>query len=514
MANRGVAVRLQGSRGLAPIPASTVLMTGAPPEISGVITNWHNAGVMIDSLWSSASRGGLNTAIVGDSGWKPLFGDVVTRGIYREADDKLSNTDINDTILKDAIIEIKQGEFQLMLVSFLPERRLLHSLAGSTREDITREEAWANIDMRLGNLLEAVDLSSSAVIVVLGPSHLTGNISADFPKNTGNTCLVAAGAGIVTPKNPPLAIEWAFANPEDIAPTCASLLGISIPTHSQGEVMFGMLDMPHHTRSEVAIRQTAQRAGFFMEYMNVLGRQANEDWSQMDAFLLHNDGDYQGAYETAQNTFEDITFALKKTRSDLVASSRLVSIPILVIVAGLLVCIMGMILPDNLKKVLIAVGGVLCYFTAYYGLLLMRGTPLSSSAVLHRPELTEFYHGRIIDSIVSSAFTAAFIGWLVSGKREDARGGEGFFYGFITFYFIAFALLTQIGVFIVTEGFAYTFYLPDMQKGFRCFMYLIQLIVAGILSPISAGLSEGVFILARQVGLSRSGQHEHLSRSP
>lgn len=314
----------------------------------------------------------------------------------------------------------------------------------------------------------------------------------------------------MTPENPPPVIQWAFANPEDIAPTCASLLGISIPTHSQGEVMFSMLDMPHHTRSEVAIRQNAQRAGFFMEYMNVLGRQANEDWSQMDAFLLHNDGDYQGAYETAQNTLGNIASALKKTRSDLVSSSRLVSIPVFVVAGILLVSIMAMLLLDNLRSVSIAVGGVLCYFTAYYGLLLMRGVPLSSSAVLHRLELTGFYNGRIIDSIISLAFTAAFVGWLVSGRKEATKGREGFLYGFVTFCFIAFALLAHIGIFIVTEGFAYVHYLPDMQKGFRCFMHLIQLMVAGILSPISAGLSEGVFVLTGHVRLSRSGQHEHL----
>ncbi len=510
IANRGVAARFQESCGLAHIPAMTVLMTGAPPEISGVVTNWHNTGVMIDSLWSSASRAGLNTTIVGDSKWKPLFGDVVTRGVYRQADAKLSNTDINDSILKDAIIEIEQGESQLILVGFLPERRLPHSLPGTTPEDISREEALANIDMRLRNLLETVDLGSSTVIVVLGPSYLKENILADFSANTGGACLVAAGAGIVAPDSPPSAIQWVFLNPEDIAPTCASLLGISIPTHSQGEVMFGLLDMPQHTRSEVAIRQTAQRAGFALQYMNALGKETNEDWSQMDAFLLHNDGDYQGAYETAQNVDAKIVSALKKTRSDLVASSRPVSVPILLVVCGLLVCIMAMLLWDNLKNVPIAIGGVLCYFTAYYGLLLIKGTPLSSKIILHRPELTGFYHGRIIDSIISLAFTAAVIGWLVSGRKEDAKSREGFFYGLVTLCFIVFALLAQIGVFIVTEGFAYNFYLPDMQKGFKCFMYLIQLMTAGILSPILAGLSEGVCILASQVGLSRYGQHERL----
>lgn len=511
LANRGAAVCLQGSRGLAPIPASTVLMTGAFPEISGVATNWFNTGVMVDSLWSSARRTGLNTMIVGDDKWRALFGDVVTKGIYHKADGKLSNTEINDAILKDAIIEIKQGESRLMLVNFLPERSIAHSLRRTTRQDITREEAEANIDMRLSDLLDATDLGSSAIIVVLDRSHLTQNRLVEFPANTGDAFLIAAGAGIVTPAETSEAIQWGSGRPVDIAPTCASLIGIPIPFHSQGKVIFSMLDMPQHIRSEIAIRQTAQRRNFAIEYMSVLGRQANEDRSQMNAFLLHNDGRYQDAYEEAESIDERIISSLKKTRAGLVASSRLVSIPVLTVVAAVLICIIAMLTQGNLRKVLVSVIGVFCYFTAYYGLLLIRGTPLSSDAILHPSELTGFYHGRIIDTAVSLAFTAIVIGWIASGKKEDLRSRQGFISGLVSFGFIALALIAPIGAFVVAEGFNYNLYLPDMQKGFRCFMYLIQLMTAGILSPVLAGLSEGVVVMASKARPSSLEQHESLS---
>ena len=74
VAHRGVAISLEGSSGLGLLPASTVLFTGAPPEISGVAANWTEDEVMIDSLWSSARRARLGTAIIGDGRWKPLFG--------------------------------------------------------------------------------------------------------------------------------------------------------------------------------------------------------------------------------------------------------------------------------------------------------------------------------------------------------------------------------------------------------------------------------------------------------
>jgi hypothetical protein len=504
IAGRGVAVSLRGSRGLAHIPASTVLMTGALPEISGVITNWFSDRVMIDSLWSSAHRAGLNTVIIGDNKWKPLFGHSVTQGAYRGPDDKVSNTETNNAILKDAITEITQGKSQLILVSFLPERDFTYSSTGSVQQRITREETAASIDMRLRDISEAVDLSSGTVVFVSGSSYLTHDTLFGFSKNTGDALLVAAGAGIMTPENPPETIQWISGRLVDIAPTCASLLGISMPTHSQGEVMYGVLDLPDHTLSEITIRQTAARARFALEYMNTLSRPAIEDWSLFDAFLLHNDGDYRSASLTALSIDEDIISVMRKARSGLVSASRLISIPILAVIAVLLIFITTMFLQGDIKDVAAAVIGVFCYFTAYYGLMFIKGTLLSSSAILSLSEFTGFYHSRIADSIACATLTAVIIGWVVSGRKDHGKGGQGFFIGLIGFCFVALALFAHIAVFVVTEGSAYAFYLPDIHKGFRCFMYLIQLTVAGILSPVLAGLSEAALILTSKARSSKS----------
>lgn len=504
IAGRGVAVSLRGSRGLAHIPASTVLMTGALPEISGVITNWFSDRVMVDSLWSSAHRAGLNTVIMGDAKWKPLFGHSVTQGAYRGPDDKVSNADINNAILKDAITEITQGKSQLVLVSFLPERDFAYSSTGSIQQRITWEEAASSIDMRLRDISEAVDLSSSTVVFVSGSSYLTQNTLFGFSKNTGDALSVAAGAGIMTPENPPETIQWISGRLVDIAPTCASLLGISMPTHSQGEVIYGVLDLPDHTLSETTIRQTAARARFALEYMNTLRRQAIEDWSLFDAFLLHNDGDYRSASLTALSIDEEIISVMTKTRSGLVSASRLISIPMLAVIAVLLIFITTMLLQGDIKDVAAAVIGVFCYFTAYYGLMFIKGTLLSSSAILSLSEFTGFYHSRIADSIACATLTAVIIGWVVSGRKDHGKGGQGFFIGLMSFCFVALALVAHIAVFVVTEGSAYAFYLPDIHKGFRCFMYLIQLTVAGILSPVLAGLSEAALILTSKARSSSS----------
>lgn len=508
MAGRGVAVSFQGNQGLSLVPASTVLMTGALPEVSGVVTNWHNTDVMIDSLWSSASRADLSTIIIGDAKWKPLFGDIVTQGIYHEIDDNRPNSDINDSILKDALKEIKQGKSELILVSFLPEGPGTNTLAEMRTKSTAREQAAASIDTRLSRLMESVDLSSNAVFVTLGHSLLTQGTLADYGKKTLDIRLVAAGAGIVTPDSPPETIHWISRRLVDVAPTCACLLGISMPTHSQGEAIFDALDAPSHTLSEMAIRQTAARARFAPEYLKSLGRQADNDWSCFSIFLPHNDGNYEEAYEAALDLDEEISLTLSKARSAVVASSRLVSIPILIAIAALLVCILARLLENNVKDSLIAGVAIFVYFTVYYGLFLLRGIPLSSSAISYPLELARFYHGRILDSVVSLVLMAIIVGWLVYRREKNGEAGQGLVAGLVSPCFTIAALAVQIGMFIVTEGVTYALYLPDMQKGFRCSMYLIQLMVVGILSPIAACLSKGVFLLASQVELSRSGKHE------
>ncbi|NLS45600.1 MAG: hypothetical protein GX969_07690 [Firmicutes bacterium] len=487
IANRGVATILRGNQGLTPLPTLTVLMTGAPPEISGIVTNWSDGKVRIGSLWSSAFEAGLNTIMVGNVKWKPLFDSLLTKGTYYEESDSLTNTQINDAIMKDAITEIRQGKSGLILVNFFPEKSITGSSA-QIQPDVSRRGIELNIDRRLSNLLGAIDLSSETIIVILCNPPISKDTCSCLPKGSGSNLLVAAGAGIAAVESPPDRIKWDSARLIDVAPTCATLLGISMPTHSQGEALFNALDIPHHILSEVAIKQTDARAKFAVEYMGAVGRNIAMDWSQKHALLLHNDGDYKNAYEAAVKIDKDIISALIKTRSAMVSSSKRISVPIFIVIIALLILILAILLQDGLKRIYIAVAVILVYFTAYYALLLIRGVPLSSGIISDLSDLTGFYHGRVIDSGLSMGFTTIFIRWFLAGTKEHQGPEQGFFSSIIGNSFIVITLITQIGVFAMTQGFSYNFYLPDMQKSLRCFMYLIQLMVIGILSPVFAYL--------------------------
>lgn len=504
VAHRGVAISLEGSSGLGLLPASTVLFTGAPPEISGVAANWTEDEVMIDSLWSSARRARLGTAIIGDGRWKPLFGHLVVKAAYRRPDGKVPTSDINDAILRDAISEIREGSSQLVLVSFIPQEDSPGFRTGSGRQRALRHETLANIDERLHSILEEVDLSSSAVFFVSSGSYVTGNSLLRLFEKSGDALLVAAGAGIVTPEDPGEAIQWIRGRLVDIAPTCTSLLGISMPTHSQGEVMYSLLDLPEHVMSELAISQASARSAFAHNYMNTLQRPVIEHRSLFDAFLLHNDGDYKNAAITAINIDDEIISAMANARSALIYASSLPLLAAVGIVGILLIVVTTILLERKTGDLAPAVIGVFFYFTIYFGLMLIRGTLMSSGAISSLSEFARSYQGRIMDSAGCMILTAVVIAWIVSERKDHYERGQGFIDGLISFCFVALALLVQVAVFIAGEGTGYALHLPGIDKAFKCFLCLIQLKVAGGPSPILSGLAEGVFLLLSKARSSGS----------
>src|SRR3989304_1516790 len=54
-------------------PGRRTILSGAPPEISGVTTNWYTGAVKVDHLFAEAKRSGLLTAPPGHPGWGQLF---------------------------------------------------------------------------------------------------------------------------------------------------------------------------------------------------------------------------------------------------------------------------------------------------------------------------------------------------------------------------------------------------------------------------------------------------------
>ena len=69
----------------------TTLTSGAPPEISGVTTNWYEDRVRVDSILRQAKAAGLTTAIVGNEFWDQLYGPLADHTFYTTDDRRRSD---------------------------------------------------------------------------------------------------------------------------------------------------------------------------------------------------------------------------------------------------------------------------------------------------------------------------------------------------------------------------------------------------------------------------------------
>src|SRR5207249_4355896 len=98
------------------LPGWTFLTTGAPPEVSGVTTNWFEGPERIDSIFAEARRAGLSVDIVGSPDWKQLYGDVVPNGWYHGGPEG----DADPAAGREALRVLAAGQPALMLL-YLPD---------------------------------------------------------------------------------------------------------------------------------------------------------------------------------------------------------------------------------------------------------------------------------------------------------------------------------------------------------------------------------------------------------
>lgn len=499
--SRGVAFSLVVNEPSLSYPGWTTVLTGAPPEVSGVATNAYKDRVAVDSLFDSAARAGIKTVVAGDEGWKTLFGGSVTRGAYYKTDSEAASKQADDAVLEGTLKELKRGEAELIVAHFSSVDFAGH--ASGARSPAYRSHA-AQADARLSKILSALDLTSTAIVVTSDHGHTARGGHGGWEKEVILVPFVAAGAGIVAPEEPPERIEWMSARHVDVAPTCAALLGISVPAHSQGVVLFDALDAPEHVISERAIRQAQARVAFGALYCSAIRTKPPAAGRLYDAMLLHNDGEYGKAAEIALQTDAEILDTMARARQRLVSSRRLVNAPASALVLGILA--LGAVLLGNVKAadMKIPALGAASYFALFHALVFARGITWSLSMFNKESDVIPFFLERMVDSGISGAISAAFVGWLVyqSGVKRPA---DAFFAGAAGAYLTVLVLAVQVSGFVVVQGVRFIWYIPDLHKAFKYYVDLLQITVIGLSLLLLGVLAMGAFWTFLHLEASRRG---------
>ncbi len=253
-------------------PNYVSILTGVPPQASGVRTNRHYTPVAIDSLMDRARAVGLRTASTSDASPLPALFlrpvdptqidavDAVDIDVMLEAEDEdvppMPELELRSPFtdgrytpwpggLVDAVrVQIATGyELQVILISMVDN-------AGHAEGADSDEYAAAVqvADRTLARVLPVVDLTQDTIVITADHGHTGPGGHGGLEPEVVNVPLVVVGAGVRPGATP------SSARLIDVAPTVAALLGMPAPGHGLGRTLTELLTL---TPDEVTARERA-----------------------------------------------------------------------------------------------------------------------------------------------------------------------------------------------------------------------------------------------------------------
>ncbi|MBK9033259.1 MAG: alkaline phosphatase family protein [Myxococcales bacterium] len=253
-------------------PNYVSILTGVPPQASGVRTNRHYTAVALDTLMDRAQAAHVRSASASDNSPLPaLFLRPLDPARQAELDaidiDAMDDPDSAEAraaagmevrspfddsryapwpggVVEAARAQLADhAELQVVLIGVVDDAG--HAEGADSDE---YRAAVATADLMVGRIVAATDLATDAVIVVADHGHTDSGGHGGIEPEVMTVPLVAAGAGIRAGARPD------DARLIDVAPTVAALLGFPAPGHGLGRTLTELLTL---TPSDVAARARA-----------------------------------------------------------------------------------------------------------------------------------------------------------------------------------------------------------------------------------------------------------------
>lgn len=456
------------------LPGWTVIGTGAWQEQSSFTTNFPKNHIQLDTIFLAAKRAGLKTALVGSSEWGQLY-DVGVDLSDTPADpnidapDHYKNMDhilAYDTELEKRGLEALKSNPDFALLYTTGVDSAGHGYGGASPEYL---HAAMNSDDYIAQVMAQVDLNTTTVIIT--SDH--GQIDKNWDGGGGHggwepivlrSPLVAVGMGIQPG-------QYSDAAQADIAPTIATLLGLAIPTHNQGNILLDMINTPDVVKAARAIDNADQIANRYQSMLQVIGSDAKVDRSsieQAQAKLATDDG--KGAIDLANQSISATRAQWDAARSARLANERFLRL------LGALYLLVPVALyvwwwvKARWNWVAPVVCGVIYLILNPIAYLLVRG--LTYSITMFNTELfiEPFLTARVIDAVLLLVVVMVILGiW----RRAAGMGGLARDTANALFV-IAAGVMIQILVFYVLWDVQYSWVLPDTALGFKYYVDVFQ----------------------------------------
>ncbi len=461
---RGADVRLTVPEPSLSYPAWTTIMTGAPPQISGVTTNWFEGPVKIETLLDVAARSGRSVIVSGPKDLDEMFSasEVATASALIEWDyAEYRSAEVVDNALA---LDARVGGGDLVFVLLPDIDNAGHDFGGSSPE---YAEVVRRVDADLRRLIYGLDDGATTFIVLPDHGHTDSGGHGGWEEPVVRTFAALAGPGVKQ--------SVAEADLADIAPTVAVLAGLQGPLQGTGTAIDEILaDTNGRSRDAEFVRS----AGVTLSYIRrVLG-----DGGVADIASIGGPEALPGLRQAAD--------------TERLADERLTRLPYLVAAVVALVALLAGILIASRRALFAVLAGAVGY-TAVYNLLFFGVHRLrwSLSAFNSEDMLQAFFNQRMIETVIAALAACGIAALVYVRLRAEPKGPHaGYTAGWIglgvaTVLVSQLVLLVQVGVFTWLWGPSVSWILPDMGDAFKYDLDLIQMTALGAAALLGPALT-------------------------
>lgn len=443
-------------------PDWTTLLSGDPPYVSGVTTNWFTGKVPVETLLDSARTAGVSTVVVGPEDMAELYGaDKATASFLRS----YPTTFYASTELVDQAVRLIQQVKPRLAVLHLPDVDNAGHRSGGRSSDYL--DTAKKVDADVERLVQALQRDGTVFAIAADHGHIDSGGHGGGESTVVEVPGVFFGGGI--------GLGQADAAQEDVAPTVAVLAGVPVPRFSKGEVLEGVVPNAGAERLRPAWSQRLRFAADYAAY--VLGPTGQT----LDVRLPE---DAHGASVTQLMDDADATRLAFDRQSRLWSGLAALAVCLAVLAA------IGLV---SWRALVAALAGTLAYY-AVYNLLyfVVHGYSWSLSAFNEETMVRAFFNGRMVEAAVATLIAAAVAAFVYPWFRAHAQGPSGSYLsrwltlGPVTALAILATLGIQVAVFVWGWGVTPTWNLPNLFWGFKYDLDLIQATAVGAVAIVAS----------------------------